>query len=585
MTESTGRVERIALPAAFLRWLSPTILVLGVVAGVLVVAAWQQEASAKATEVRVLARGAANDMDRFLTSQLATVQAIAASDPVVNQQPDAMRALFDRVNPASIGFDGQLSWVDEGGVMRARSNYDGPDLDLSDREWVQQVLQTRAPYVSNARLGQVNNGPVVVFAVPTTGRDGRPTGILAAAMRLDRARDAAYSFRTAGGTSVTIIDRIGQIVAGPDPVTDLRSVTTMDYRALRAQGEGVLTDATGPTGDTGRLIGYAAVPLGEWLLLVDESRAEALGPATTRAAGQLALIAAFTALAVAVAVWSSRRVNRALAAQERALQAEQASAHRLEELVEELRQREELRDAFVGVLSHELRTPATTIYGMTAILARSPDRDDRLTMIEDIRDEADRLNRIIEDLLVLSRAERRVLAVGAEPVLVQRLMPAIAADISRQHRGIDLRLDVPAHLPPVVAEEGALRQVLFNLLSNAAKYGGGSPVRVEGRADDGTVTLVVADDGPGFPGGDAERLFELYYRSPHTARHASGTGIGLFVVRQLVQAMGGTVSASAAPGAGATFTVTLDVYEGDPEEHAEDEVVLASPFAGGQPPG
>jgi two-component system sensor histidine kinase KdpD len=80
------------------------------------------------------------------------------------------------------------------------------------------------------------------------------------------------------------------------------------------------------------------------------------------------------------------------------------------------------------------------------------------------------------------------------------------------------------------------------------------------------VRLVVSDGGPGFPPEDAERLFELYYRSPRTARQAAGTGIGLFVVRQLVEGMGGRVAAAAGPDGGATFTVSLQVYGGGVED-------------------
>ncbi|HEX5827924.1 MAG TPA: sensor histidine kinase [Candidatus Limnocylindrales bacterium] len=554
------------VPTAVLPWLAALMLLLGVVAALLAFSGWTQERTAKAEEARILARAAANDINRFLASQLATVQGIAAADAVVDADVGAMSDLFDRVNPSRLGFDGQIFWVDSDGMMRARSAYDGEPLDFSDREWVQRVLASGAPYVSNARIGQLSDAPIVVFAVPTYGRDGAQSGVLGAAMRLDRVRRDTFGLGTAGGTAVVMMDRVGQIVASREPVASLAPAATgFDFEGLRAAGEGVLTDAVGPTGETDRLVGYAAVPAGEWLLVIDQAQRAAFGAAQARLVGQLALIAGFTTLAVIVAVWSSRRAARALERQEAALAAEHEANARLADLVDQLREREELREAFVGVLSHELRTPATTIYGMTAVLARSPDREDRQAIVEDIRDEADRLNRIIEDLLVLSRAERKVLSVGEEPVLVQRLVPSVAMDLARRFSAVTLETDVPDTLPPVAADDGALRQVLFNLLSNAAKYGAGSPVRLEGRAVGDRVRLVVADLGPGFPPEDAERLFDLYYRSARTSRQAAGTGIGLFVVRQLVEAMRGRVEAEAPASGGARFTVTLETYGRDAE--------------------
>lgn len=552
-----SRADRFGVSPALLRWLAPAILVVGLAGALLAIGGWLQETGAKTDEAGIIARGAAQDINRFLTSQLATVESIAASDAVVDEDVDAMNALFDRIDPASIGFDGQLFWIDRHMVMRARSNYDGPPVDFSDREWVQFVRRTDQPYVSNARLGQLNNAPIIVFAVPTHDRNLGHTGVLGAAMRLSDDQQAAFSLRTAGGSAVTIIDRVGQLIAGPEPITTLRTVdASFPYEALRAEGGGTLSGVAGPTGEPDRLIGYAAVPVGDWLLLVDRAQGQAFDAARDQLLIQLGLILGSTALAVAVAAWSSRRVERSLAAQ-------RASAAQLETLVEELREREELREAFVGVMSHELRTPATTIYGMAAILARSPDREDRDTIIEDIRDEADRLDRIIEDLLVLSRAERKVLAVSPEPVLVQRVVPSVVAAQERRYRGVPLDITVGASLPPVVAEDGALRQVLGNLLANAAKYGGGGPVRLTATSEPGGVRIEIADRGPGIPPADLDRLFDLYYRSPRTAKVASGTGIGLFVVRQLIEAMGGTVTATNAPEGGAVFTVTLRAYTGE----------------------
>jgi signal transduction histidine kinase len=558
---SEPSVRRPFRPAAHLRWTIVTIVVLAMLAATLTFAAYGQETDARVEEARLLARAAALDVDRYLQSQLGTLMGIAAADPVADEQADAMREYFDRLNPSAIGFDGQVFWVDVDGMMRARAGYDGPPLDFSDREWVQQVLASNEPYVSNARIGQLNDAPILVLAVPTVDRDGAPSGALGGAIRLDRASVGAFSFRTAAGTPVRITDRIGQFVAGPEPIRELVTVDpAFPLAELQNDTEGVIRRGIGPAGEVDRLLGFATVPTGDWLVIVDQAEAAVLGPARERLAAQLALTSLITLLAGLTALLAMRRVSASLRRQQAAYAAESQARAQLERAVAELQEREEVREAFVGVLSHELRTPVTTIYGMANLLVRTPDRPDRAAIGEDIREESDRLYRIVEDLLVLSRAERGALSIAPEPVLVQRLIPAIAADLGRRFPNVPFAFDIPDEMPPVAGEEGPLRQVLGNLLTNAAKYGGGTPVRLTARQRGERAEFVVEDGGSGIDPDDADRLFELFYRSPRTARKAAGTGIGLYVVRQLVEAMGGRVHAGRSAAGGAAFTVEVGVY-------------------------
>jgi signal transduction histidine kinase len=224
-----------------------------------------------------------------------------------------------------------------------------------------------------------------------------------------------------------------------------------------------------------------------------------------------------------------------------------------------------VRDAFLGVLSHELRTPVTTIYGGTAVLARQSaqmSEDSRREVYEDIRSEADRLYRLVENLLVLSRVERQGLQIETEPVLLQRLVPRVAEAESARWPSARWQTKLPPGLPPVAAEETYIEQVLRNLLGNAAKYGGDGPVTISAVDNGATVMVSVADTGPGFPEVEAVQLFELFYRSPSAVRRASGAGIGLFVSRQLVAAMGGRMWARNLPAGGAEFCFEIPVFPG-----------------------
>jgi len=121
-------------------------------------------------------------------------------------------------------------------------------------------------------------------------------------------------------------------------------------------------------------------------------------------------------------------------------------------------------------------------------------------------------------------------------------------------------LGILCNLPPVAAEETYIEQVLRNLLGNAAKYGGAGPVTVTAEEGSESVTVRVRDAGPGFPPAEVDRLFDLFYRSPDAARRASGAGIGLFVSRQLVEAMGGTIAARNLPEGGAEFACEIPIF-------------------------
>ena len=223
-----------------------------------------------------------------------------------------------------------------------------------------------------------------------------------------------------------------------------------------------------------------------------------------------------------------------------------------------------VRDAFLGVLSHELRTPVTTIYGSSEILSRKSAADlpeeRKREVYDDIRSEADRLYRLVENLLVLSRVERQGLTIDTEPVLLQRLIPRVVDSEAGRWPSAQWHTNVAPGLPPVAAEETYIEQVLRNLLGNAAKYGGDGPVTVTAQDTGETVTVRVADSGAGFPEDESGQLFELFYRSPSAFKRASGAGIGLFVSRQLVRTMGGRLTARNRPEGGAEFAFEIPVF-------------------------
>lgn len=225
------------------------------------------------------------------------------------------------------------------------------------------------------------------------------------------------------------------------------------------------------------------------------------------------------------------------------------------------------REAFFGILSHELRTPITTIYGGTRMLVQADGRlshDARREVQADIAADAERLYRLIEDLLVLTRSEHGSLEIAPEPVLLQRLLPRVLESEGARWPGVRFRVDIPQGAPPVVGEETYVEQVVRNLLNNAGKYGGGQGdvlLRVSLAGDH--VEIRVLDEGPGLGTEDPEGLFRLFYRAESAIRRASGAGIGLYACRELVTAMGGRIWAAPRPEGGAEFGFALRVFDED----------------------
>ncbi|MEO6208217.1 MAG: ATP-binding protein, partial [Candidatus Limnocylindrales bacterium] len=237
--------------------------------------------------------------------------------------------------------------------------------------------------------------------------------------------------------------------------------------------------------------------------------------------------------------------------------------------VTQARQREAIRETFIGVLSHELRTPLTTIFGGAKILARpdsTMDGQTRQAVFEDIVAEAERLQRLVEDVVAMNRfgedGGEDAGDLGQEPVLLQRIVPGVVASEEARWPGVHFDLVVPAGLPTVVADPIYVEQVVRNLLSNAAKYGGDrATIQVILERGDAEVLVRILDDGPGFQPNEADQLFELFYRSPRTAGKIGGAGIGLFVCARLVRAMSGRIWALARPAGGAEFGLALRIMK------------------------
>ncbi|MBD0329064.1 MAG: PAS domain S-box protein [Thermoleophilia bacterium] len=222
---------------------------------------------------------------------------------------------------------------------------------------------------------------------------------------------------------------------------------------------------------------------------------------------------------------------------------------------------ERAKSDFVATVSHELRTPLAGIYGAALTLQRGdvllPDGQ-RRHLLAIVAGEAERLARIVDEILTAAELDSGRIRLTTERVdLAAEAARAVAAARARSDaQPIDFT--APPGLPPVLADAAKVRQVLANLLDNALKYAPGAPVEVDLAAGEGQVVARVHDGGPGIPAEERVRIFEKFYRlDPDLTSGVSGTGLGLYICRELVERMGGRIWVENGNGGGATFAVAL----------------------------
>jgi PAS domain S-box-containing protein len=227
------------------------------------------------------------------------------------------------------------------------------------------------------------------------------------------------------------------------------------------------------------------------------------------------------------------------------------------------READTLKDTFISVVSHELKTPVSIIKGYAETLRRpEARRNTELVdeMLDEIVSESDRLARLVDDLLDASRLEAGGLAFHEiEDVDMSMIAQRVIERYQGQTARHELQIDFADDFPLIQGDAQRLEQVMDNLVSNAIKYSPrGGPVVIRGRSSPAEVVVSVSDEGVGIPLDEQERIFHRFYRreGPET-RAVSGTGLGLYLVRAIVEAHGGRIWIDSTPGQGATFYVAL----------------------------
>jgi signal transduction histidine kinase len=218
------------------------------------------------------------------------------------------------------------------------------------------------------------------------------------------------------------------------------------------------------------------------------------------------------------------------------------------------RRLDEEKSDFIATISHELRTPMAAVYGAAETLKMRNDQltvEQRQQLIEMIAAQATRLSHIVAEVLLTSRLERGDVPLELADFVVRTMGPQLEPAAS-------LELETESDAVRASGDADRIQQVLVNLVDNAYKHGGPGRIVVRVEGGNGAVRVSVSDGGPGIARAEQQRIFEKFYRAgPPLTREAGGTGLGLYISRELVRRMGGRLTVQSEPGEGATFVIVL----------------------------
>jgi signal transduction histidine kinase len=221
---------------------------------------------------------------------------------------------------------------------------------------------------------------------------------------------------------------------------------------------------------------------------------------------------------------------------------------------------EEIKSTFISIVSHELRTPVTLIKGYASTLRRDDAKWDRKVVSESlavIEEEADRLSKMIDDLLDASRLQAGGLSLNRADVSLPALAGRVAERFATQSKKHTITTDFPDKFPIILADETRIEQVIANLVSNSLKYAPKGEIKISGSLRSEQVMICVNDEGPGIDPQDLPHIFDRFYRSTNAVKQTKGAGLGLYLARAIIEAHGGRIWADPKPDSGARICFSL----------------------------
>lgn len=235
------------------------------------------------------------------------------------------------------------------------------------------------------------------------------------------------------------------------------------------------------------------------------------------------------------------------------------------------RENERLRSALLDSVTHEFRTPLTSIKASVTGLIASPELDDvqRGELLSIIDEEADRLNRLIGEAAEMAQLDAQAVSLDRHPVQITEIIATVLAEIGDHLQQHSIQMQVPHDLPSVEADFERIGEVLMHLVQNAAKYSpAGTSIRISAELEDGYVVTSVADRGPGIDSLEQTLIFDKFYRGNRERYAAPGTGMGLAIAKALIEAHQGKIGVISQLGSGSVFWFSLPVAEHRSTPHA-----------------
>ncbi len=230
---------------------------------------------------------------------------------------------------------------------------------------------------------------------------------------------------------------------------------------------------------------------------------------------------------------------------------------------EAARQNEEFKSTLLDAIAHEFKTPLTSIKAASTSLVSDATLSAHLReLVTIIDEETDRLSQLVTEAVRMSQIDAGTVRINRAPLQVAGLVERVLDQFKTRTEGREIQVRVSDHLPAVMADPDLMALVLRQLLDNALKYSPpGSPIVITGESKDGRVVLRIHDQGPGIPLRERDRIFEKFYRWQATSSHIPGTGLGLYIAREITRAHGGDVWVEGEPGYGSEFCVSLPTSE------------------------
>lgn len=466
-----------------------------------------------------------------------------------------------------------------------------------------EQARTTGEAVLAIERGQVIPRPLVYLSAPIN-LDGQFTGVVVAAIETSRMAEVLDTARLGADTSILLVDATGRLIAAANAQDTPILSNVSDRPAVGAMQAATTTSGILRYRDAGQeqLASYARLNEPGWGLIVERPTVMAI--ATVHAGRELAFVFLLLMVGASIAGGSllARQLTRPLstlahaahqfatneavvplpntaiaelahltaifrmmreqllhrtAERDRLLEAERAARQGAEEAVQ-------IRETFLAVASHELKTPLTALMGQVQLLQRRVSRDSTLNerdqrSLSTILEQCWRLNQLISTLLDLSRIQTGRLTIDPQPFDLAHMVRQVVTEVQPTLRQHHLSYTGTGGPLVVTGDPVRLEQVLRNLLQNAVKYSpGGGTISVRLEQQPSTVYLAVTDPGIGIPAAALPQLFTRFYRAGNVHPfHISGLGIGLFIVKEIITLHGGTIAVESQEGLGSTFTISL----------------------------